>query len=233
MRRVVVTGIGVVSSIGNNANEVQRPVMPTGGRSFSADEIYRLAEGSGLHYGPKFRLVQDVVMHGGKHLSVQLEAPATYETPFALDPMRLDCAFHGVFAVFPELRAEERGVTYIPVRLDQAALYKPGVLPETANIEILVKTERSILANIYLHGPENELVAVLRGVRSQAIPVRAPHPGGIDDDAMALREKGSGLRAERDVCGAARLRGVEPGAEGRDVPRRRRHACAAFADHVG
>jgi len=157
---------------GNNANEVQRPVMPTGGRSFSADEIYRLAEGSGLHYGPKFRLVQDVVMHGGKHLSVQLEAPATYETPFALDPMRLDCAFHGVFAVFPELRAEERGVTYIPVRLDQAALYKPGVLPETANIEILVKTERSILANIYLHGPENELVAVLRGVRSQAIPVR-------------------------------------------------------------
>ncbi len=157
---------------GNAAHEVKKPVAPAGGQTISHDEIYRIADGSGLHYGPTFRLVQNVVMHDDKHMSVQLSVPDTYETPFALDPMRLDCSTHGLFTVFPELRAEERGVTYIPVRLDQAALYKPGTLPEKAYIEILVKSERSILANYFLYGPENEIVAVLRGVRCQAVPVR-------------------------------------------------------------
>src|SRR5262249_25949551 len=90
---------------GNNASEVQYPALPAGGQTLSSDDIYRIADGSGLHYGPKFRLVQNVVMNDGKHMTVRLAAPASYETPFALDPMRLDCAFHGVFAIFPELRA--------------------------------------------------------------------------------------------------------------------------------
>jgi phthiocerol/phenolphthiocerol synthesis type-I polyketide synthase C len=157
---------------GNAAHEARCPVPPMDGQNISHEEIYRIADGSGLHYGPKFRLVRNVVMHDDKHMSVQLSAPESYETPFALDPMRLDCSTHGLFTVFPELRAQERGVTYIPVRLDQAALYKPGVLPERAFIEIVVKSERSILANYFLYGPENDIVAVLRGVRCQAVPVR-------------------------------------------------------------
>ena len=157
---------------GNSANEVKNPVAPKGGQTISHDEIYRIADGTGLHYGPTFRLVQNVLMHDDKHMTVQLSVPETQETPFALDPMRLDCATHGLFTVFPELRAEERGVTYIPVRLDQAALYRPGALPEKAYIEILVKSERSVLANYYLYGANNELIALLRGVRCQAVPVR-------------------------------------------------------------
>ncbi|MEA2985553.1 MAG: phthiocerol/phenolphthiocerol synthesis type-I polyketide synthase, partial [Alphaproteobacteria bacterium] len=157
---------------GNAAQEVTSPVAPAGGQTISQEEIYRIADGSGLHYGSTFRLVQHVVMHDDKHMTVQLSVPETQETPFALDPMRLDCSTHGLFTVFPELRVEERGVTYIPVRLDEAALYKPGALPEKAYIEIIVKSERSILANYYLFGADNDIIAVLRGVRCQAVPVR-------------------------------------------------------------
>ncbi len=157
---------------GNAAQEIMSPVAPASGQTISHEEIYRIADGSGLHYGPTFQLVEHVVMHDDKHMTVQLSVPATQETSFALDPMRLDCSTHGLFTVFPELRVEERGVTYIPVRLDEAALYRPGALPEKAYIEITVKSERSILANYYLFGPDNEIIAVLRGVRCQAVPVR-------------------------------------------------------------
>jgi acyl transferase domain-containing protein/NADPH:quinone reductase-like Zn-dependent oxidoreductase/NADP-dependent 3-hydroxy acid dehydrogenase YdfG/acyl carrier protein len=157
---------------GNAAHDFQGPIPPVAGQSISGEEIYRIAAGSGLHYGPAFRLVQNVVVHDGKHMSVELAVPSVWSTPFLLDPMRLDCSTHGLFTVFPELRAEERGVTYIPVRLDEAALHKPGALPQRAYLEILVKSERSILANYYLYGAENEIIAVLRGVRCQAIPVR-------------------------------------------------------------
>jgi acyl transferase domain-containing protein/NADPH:quinone reductase-like Zn-dependent oxidoreductase/acyl carrier protein/NADP-dependent 3-hydroxy acid dehydrogenase YdfG/SAM-dependent methyltransferase len=157
---------------GNTTTDVRGPARPQAGKSLSREEIYRIADGSGLHYGPAFRLVQNVIVHDNTHMSVQLDAPRTTSTPFLLDPMRLDCSTHGLFTVFPELRAEERGVTYIPVRLDEASLYKPGALPERAFIEILVKSERSVLANYYLYGADDEIVAILRGVRCQAIPVR-------------------------------------------------------------
>ena len=169
---------------GNSTQEIARPVAPKGGKTIPQEEIYRIADGSGLHYGPAFRLVQNVVMHDGKHMSVELSQPETQATPFGLDPMRLDCSTHGLFTVFPELRAEERGVTYIPVRLDEAALYKPGALPVRCYIEILVKSERSVLANYYLYGQDDDVVAVLRGVRCQAVPVRR----AAALDAIALVE---------------------------------------------
>ena len=157
---------------GNAAQEFKPPVVPTGGRTFSQQEIYRIADASGLHYGPNFRLVQNVIQHDDRNISIALSVPESYETPFSLDPMRLDCATHGIFVVFPQLRTEERGVAYIPVRLDQATLYSAGTLPVSAFIEILVKSERSMLTNCFLYGPEGEIVAALRGVRCQAVPVR-------------------------------------------------------------
>jgi acyl transferase domain-containing protein/NADPH:quinone reductase-like Zn-dependent oxidoreductase/short-subunit dehydrogenase/acyl carrier protein len=156
---------------GTAANTAHGPARPTNGKFVGGEAIYRLADGSGLHYGPTFRLVRDVMVHDGDRITVELTTSKA-ASPFLLDPMRLDCCTHGLFTAFPELRAEERGVTYIPTRLDEAALFRPGGVPERAFIEILVKTERSMLANYYIYGAEDEIIAVLRGVRCQAIPVR-------------------------------------------------------------
>ena len=99
--------------------------------------------------------------------------------------MRLDACTHGVFAVFPELRAEERGVAYIPVRLDEAILCSPGAVPARAFVEILHKSDRAIVANHYVYGSDGEIIAVLRGVRCQAVAVR--HTGSIELIALVER----------------------------------------------
>ena len=156
---------------GNAASSASAPDRPNTGRVLDPSIVYDLADATGLHYGPAFRLVQSITVHDTKFISVEL-SPEGEEKPFLLDPMRLDCSAHGFFALFPELHAVERGVTYIPVRLEEVALYRPGVAPDHALIEIRNKSERSIVTNCYIFGAKNEIIAILRGVRSQAVSTR-------------------------------------------------------------
>jgi hypothetical protein len=78
-----------------------------------------MAASGGLHYGPAFRLVQSAVIYEDYLIEVEL-APTTAETGFALDPIRLDCCGHGILTLLPQLKADQRGVSYLPTRLDEA-----------------------------------------------------------------------------------------------------------------
>jgi hypothetical protein len=158
---------------GNPGHVPKPPARPKNGATvFSHDQLYGIAHGSGLHYGPAFSLVQSATVQGhGRFVSVEL-ARKTEETPFLLDPMRIDASAHGFFTMFPELRAVERGVTYIPVRLEETTLLRAKVVPERAFIEVISKNERSIVANSFIYGANDELIAVMRGVRCQAISTR-------------------------------------------------------------
>jgi phthiocerol/phenolphthiocerol synthesis type-I polyketide synthase C len=178
---------------GNPGWMPQAPAVPAGeAELFDHARLYDVAHGSGLHYGPAFALVQKAVVHtGGKFISVQL-APKSEDTSFLLDPMRIDASAHGFFTMFPELRAVERGVTYIPVRLEESTLIKPNITPERAVIEVISKNERSLLTNCFIFGAKDELIAVLRGVRCQAISTRRMS----SVDALAFVE------VPRDIDGA-------------------------------
>lgn len=147
------------------------PDAGDGGRILPPEALYEVAEASGLHYGPAFRLVRGVTLHGEDGIVVDLE-PSTEATPFLLDPMRLDACAHGLFAVFPSLRAVERGITYIPVWVEEVSLLRAHVPPHRAVIRIRSTSERSIVADCHVLDARGEVVAVLRGIRSQAIPMR-------------------------------------------------------------
>ena len=199
---------------GNAANSVTGPDRPTAGRVLESAAVYDIADGSGLHYGPAFRLVRNATIHDGGSITVEL-APGGDDSSFLLDPMRLDASAHGFFTAFPELRAIERGVTYIPVRLDEVALYRPNVPPARAYIEFTSKTERSIVGNCYIYGPNDEIVAVMRGVRSQAITIRRTSaieqvafvelPRAID--GSILQQTGVATAA-KDILGDANAIGI-------------------------
>jgi phthiocerol/phenolphthiocerol synthesis type-I polyketide synthase C len=143
-------------------------------RELTQADVYDIADASGLRYGPAFRLVRSAVVSDDGFISVDLAASkaASSITPFTLDPMRLDAGAHGFFTVFPEVRALERGVTYIPVRFDEVILYRPELRPERTLIEITSKNERSIVGDCYVFGADDTIIAVLRGVRTQAIATR-------------------------------------------------------------
>ena len=141
------------------------------GTRVSGDALYRIADATGLHYGPAFSQVETLIRYSNGMIGVELklhDAP----TPFMLDPMLLDCCSQGLILLFPELQAEQRGVAYIPVRLDEVTLHAAGRIPQRSVIEVVGKSERSILANFYIFASDDSIVATLRGVRCQAVPVR-------------------------------------------------------------
>lgn len=146
----------------------QLPVLADPERVFTASDIYRLAAEAGLHYGPRFQLVEKAMVHGGGIIEVDLPRDEG-GSPFVLDPVRVDCSAHGILTLFPELRAKERGVAYIPVRSDWIALYHPHALPVRAVIEVTEKNERAIVANYHILDAGNRTVAYFHQIRGQAI----------------------------------------------------------------
>jgi len=135
------------------------------------DRLYEIADASGLHYGPAFRQVESVTEDDGAIIRVTLAA-GNDSGPYLLDPMRLDCCTQGLITAFPSLRAVERGVAYIPVRLDEATLILPGAVPCHAIIRLLSKNERAIVGNCDILTADGTVMASIRGVRCQAVPVK-------------------------------------------------------------
>jgi NADPH:quinone reductase-like Zn-dependent oxidoreductase/acyl carrier protein len=77
-----------------------------------------------------------------------------------------------MLTTFPGLEAEQRGITYVPIRVDETELYKPGALPARGILEIVSKSERSMLTNITVFDAENNVICKMRGARCHAIPLR-------------------------------------------------------------
>ena len=191
---------------------------PDGARALSKAAVYQMAAAGGLHYGPAFRLLESAVVHENNLIAVEL-APARVATGFAIDPVRLDCCGHGILTLFPQLKAEQRGVSYLPVRLDEAVLLVPGGVPHSSVLEVVSATDRAIVANYYIRGKTEEVIVILRGVRFQAVPVKRVatldattfvelprHVGGaiLGDTGLAV--------GPEQVAADARARGLLPAA---------------------
>lgn len=150
-------------------NSIDFPTCDKPLKTYTKDYLYDLTATNGLPYGPAFRQVSELKTHNNNLIKVKL-APPVGDSPFILDPMRLDCCAHGFFLVFPDVDAEKRGVTYIPVRIEEVVVLRPG-MPSNCIVEILSKNESAIIANYFVSDEHNQPIAVLRGVRCQAVPV--------------------------------------------------------------
>jgi hypothetical protein len=84
---------------GSRRDTVEIPAVSGGGNAVQGDAVYRLARMSGLNYGAKFRLVESAVRCSATTIEVTLTGADALESdsPFHLDPMRLDACFHGLF----------------------------------------------------------------------------------------------------------------------------------------
>ena len=147
------------------------PVIPETAnpeRVVGGADIYRLGDDAGLHYGPQFQLVDKVTVFAGDVIDVRL-APGDGKSSFVLDPMRADCCGHGILTLFPELKAKERGVTYIPVRSDRISIFRPYAVPVRAVIQVTEKSGRAIIANYFMMDADNRIVSHFHQIRGQAI----------------------------------------------------------------
>ncbi|MDB5591095.1 type I polyketide synthase [Enterovirga sp.] len=197
------------------------PEPAAGDATISAQEIYAAAEAVGLRYGPAFRLISSVSRPSPDRFVLDL-LPSATDPSYGIDPARLDACFHGLFALFDSLGADQRGMAYIPVRFGHTRLARPGASPARAMIEITRAGESAIVADFTLFDEAGEPIAELQDARFQAARVRRmPSLGETALVARAIRlDQGalgrSGLEAAPDAlrsaavaCAAAR----EPGGD--------------------
>ncbi len=144
---------------GATAESIKVPTLSPTGEILSRADLYDIADSCGLHYGPAFRLGQGVAFHEGGEITLNL-APQEEATGFCLDPMRHDATIQGVIGWFPELHAAERGVAYVPVRLDETTLFVPHGIPQSIIIKPLSKTDRTIVADCFILDAAGALIAL-------------------------------------------------------------------------
>lgn len=205
----------------NATSEHVPAVLPPVSQIVPHDELYFMGRVTGLNYGQEFRLVREARVHGERMISVTLTPPKSDQSPYLADPVRFDACLHGMLTTFPGLEAERRGVTYVPIRVDEAELYKPGGVPARAEMEVLSKSERSMLTNFTIYDAENHVVAVLRGARCHAIPLRrarAIRDTGVVESMRYVTGEVSGVRGvdvhPADVLAAASAIGVDQASDG-------------------
>lgn len=146
----------------------QVPAIDEVRKVLSQEEVYSLASDAGLHYGKEFQLVEQITRGANDVFDVAL-APGPAVGRYVLDPARADCCAHAIVCLFPELRAKERGVAYIPVRGDRISIFKPYAVPRRAVVEILQKTDQAVRGNYYILDADDQVIAWFQGVRGQAI----------------------------------------------------------------
>lgn len=190
-----------------------RVELPPVTQTIPHGKLYEMGAVTGLNYGPAFRLVQEARLHGERFISVSLLPPKADETPYLADPVRFDACLHGMLTTFPALEAEQRGITYVPIRVDESELYKPGAIPCRAEMEILTKSERSMLTNFTVYDSHNDVIAILRGARCHAIPLRRARSileTGVVESLRYISgevsgERGIGITPQRFLAAAGQV----------------------------
>jgi len=147
---------------------------PAGGATkLDGAALYEIADATGLHYGPQFRLARSITCSGA-HTWIEL-ASGQGGSPYLADPIRVDATLHGMFHVFPELASAERGVAYVPTQLERATVHVPFGTPARALLNLRRKSERSLLVDVSIADADGRVLIEFEGAHCQAVPVRPTH----------------------------------------------------------
>ncbi|MBX3566731.1 MAG: SDR family NAD(P)-dependent oxidoreductase [Rhizobiaceae bacterium] len=177
----------------------------TGARTILAAAAYETAQNFGLDYGPTFRLLKSAVQTGTNTIDVELHAPAAPANPYltyALHPISVDAAFHGLVAAFGTLSGATRGAPYIPVRFGAVRLHAAGQQVARAIIEIQRASENSIQVAFTLLGSGGTVIATLGDCRFRRTFLR-PQKALADASfhQVAVPTANPALQAARPACG--------------------------------
>jgi acyl transferase domain-containing protein/NADPH:quinone reductase-like Zn-dependent oxidoreductase/NAD(P)-dependent dehydrogenase (short-subunit alcohol dehydrogenase family)/acyl carrier protein len=139
------------------------------------DRIYAIATAFGLDYGPSYQRLDEAVTDGGSKIVARLAPPANPAHPlleWAVSPMSLDAAFHGLVGLFDRLSGDAQGSPYIPVRFGVIHLVSPGADIHGALIEIQRFSAHSIKARFQLKDREGRTVLVIDDCRFRRTSLR-------------------------------------------------------------
>jgi len=132
------------------------------------ERIYDIASAFGLGYGPAFRLARRVTADGHGRIDVDLAAGAKAGHPmlaWAVNPMILDAAFHGLVGLFDKLSGDAEGAPYIPVHFGAVSLLASGLEPRRARIAVERVSPHSIKARFLIEAEDGTPVLLMEDCR--------------------------------------------------------------------
>ncbi len=154
-----------------------RPVL----RRVEPDELYEVARGLGLDYGPAFRTVSGVDILGPAAAIVRLAAAGSPQAGPLMCPRMLDGAFQGLVALAAGLLEAGSGV--LPWRFGRIRLLRPAGTPfHAARLAVTRVGPRSIRADVLVLDEAGRPVAELL----ECWFVRVALGGGTDQGGRML-----------------------------------------------
>ena len=131
-----------------------------------AATLYRLAGRLGLDYGPQFRTVRRIALHGGSEAVVELDpsavAAGTTADDYLIHPALLDGALQGLLALLAGGHADLAGTSFLPWRFGRVRIEAPfGRLVTRARLHLTRLGARSAAADIVLFDEDEEVVGEL------------------------------------------------------------------------
>ncbi len=163
------------------AERTERPGGEAASRVYNGEEAYATARRFHLDYGPRFRLLELARRVSAETIEVDLaasEKPAHRLLSYALDPVSVDAAFHGLVAIFGELSGEMDGAPFIPIRFGSARLYAADLAITRATITLKRVSAISLTAEFHLLSESGAVVAHLTDCRFRRTYLRMPKPLG-------------------------------------------------------
>src|SRR5579875_6646 len=197
--RIVLRSGEKISPI-RSASKVEATLAGAASWPFSRTNCYDFCRKIGLNYGPLFQGIE-----GGQRSrrearsEVRLPEAITVED-YLFHPALLDACFQGIIPASDDF-GDEGGKLYLPVEIEQVHLYRHPGRRLWSHARIREQTTRGLSADIDIYDENNQLVAHVRGLRSQRVGGDAEEK--LDDLLYAyewqrqpVRSAGKGKRAD-------------------------------------
>lgn len=148
----------------------------------SSDEHYSLASMVGLEYGPSFQAVTKVIS-SANYATATLNLPSSIENgieKYHLHPSLLDSAFQTLVDICKSSITSGQHEALIPIQIGSLHLLQTHTNHvKSIRVEIIHQSPRSVVADFYLMGDCNTLIALLQRCRFRQVQFKSALPFAV------------------------------------------------------
>ncbi|MEM7032085.1 MAG: SDR family NAD(P)-dependent oxidoreductase [Chloroflexota bacterium] len=152
-------------------------------QALDLDAFYQTLAQRGLNYGPCFRSIKWLKKLSNHQILAELTLASVkddYAAHYILHPTLLDGAFQSMMAFLDNLK-DDGNRPYIPVGIETVLVRQKIPTSFQSLVEVKHTTENAMIADITLFDQDNQILALLRGVKCQQFGQIAPDETRLTD----------------------------------------------------
>ena len=233
--------VGVVPSSQEPKSESIEALREKIARVVDTDDIYEMAAGAGLEYGPKFRGVESLWTADNEALGI-VAAPESIQDKlgrYHIHPALLDACFQTMLGPLADESTDGKLSAYLPVHIGRLRFHGDPALVRYCHSRIRRRGAKSVVCDLDLLDEDGRVLVEISGFRSQRVAGERQAAGTLYE-VKAYLDPGRALTAESQLPNPAdlgrRLASTIPalkarhgsGASNRDYRQKRNRLTAGY-----